>query len=216
MIKIVLADDHKIMSEGIKLILEREREIKVVGYARTALETMNLCTQLQPDMIVMDISLPSLDGVEGIKRIKDKFPSLKIMIFTGCSDAELMVQAIHHGVNGYILKDISPDELIMAVKSAVTGLSIMHKDALKGIVEHVNLYKQTSFLSEDKVALPLTEREINIIRHIVEGKENREIAKSLFVSEGTIKNTISGILKKLEVRDRIQLVVYAIRNRLVS
>ncbi|MEW9699673.1 response regulator [Paenibacillus sp. SI8] len=216
MIKIVLADDHKIMSEGIKLILERDKELKVVGYAANVEDTLKLCEQLHPDVVLMDFSLPNSVGIGGIKLIKTQFPLTKVLIFTGCKDAEIMLQAINNGVNGYILKDINPDELIMAVKSAVMGLSIMHKDALFSFVEHVNAYRQNSFLHTNTLDVQLTERELNIIKHIVEGMENREIAKSLFMSEGTIKNTISGILKKLDLRDRIQLVVFALRNHLVS
>jgi DNA-binding NarL/FixJ family response regulator len=215
MISVVLADDQRIMSEGIKLILEGDKEIKVVGLASNGLEAFNLCEELLPDIVLMDIAMPVNDGIAGAKLIKNKFNSIKIIILTGCKDAENILSAMNYGANGYMLKDINPEELIMTVKSVALGLNVMHKDVIFSVTEHVNTNGITSKVTKGSFDRCINEREISIIRHIVEGMENREIARSLYMSEGTIKNTISGILKKLNLKDRIQLVVYVIKNGLV-
>jgi DNA-binding NarL/FixJ family response regulator len=216
MINVLLADDHKIMSAGIKLILEGDKEIKVVGYAANIDEAINLCMELSPDVILMDIAMSTHDGELGAKLIKNNFSSIKVIILTGCTDAENIILAMKCGANGYMLKNINPEELIMTVKTVALGLNVMHKDAFYSVSEHVHMNERGPVLNKSNSNVNIiTEREISIIRHIIEGKENREIAKTLYMSEGTIKNIISGIFKKLDLRDRIQLVVFAIKNDLV-
>jgi DNA-binding NarL/FixJ family response regulator len=215
MIRVVLADDQKIMSEGIKLILEKDEEIKVVGCAVNIADTLSLCEAFEPDVVMMDISIPDFDGIQGTKLIKERFDSIQVIILTGCKDVAKIVQAMNNGANGYMLKDINPEELIMTVKSAAMGLSVMHKDALISFTKHFKDTPLEAPIGKISEVSSLTEREINIIKHVAAGMENKEIAKCLFLSEGTVKNAISGILKKLDLRDRIQLVIFAVKNKLV-
>jgi DNA-binding NarL/FixJ family response regulator len=212
MIKVVLADDQKIMNAGIKLILEGDKEINVVGYAANVEEALELCKELHPDVILMDIIMSLHDGTLGAAIIKNMFSSIKLIILTGSKDSANIIKAMHCGADGYMLKDIHPEELIMSVKTVALGLNVMHKDAFHSVSEYIHLNGK---IPQSHLDVVIMEREINIIRHIVAGKENREIAKILYMSEGTVKNTISGLFKKLNLRDRIQLVIYAIKNELV-
>ncbi len=214
MIKVILADDQRLMSEGIKLILEKDKDIKVVGYAESGDEVLKLCEQFQPDVVLMDINLPEIDGMSGLKLIKTRFGSARVIVLTGSKDAEKILTAMNDGANGYMLKDVHPEALIMSVKGAAFGLGIMQEEALFSFTAHVNACTALSLKQPRKLDVKLTEREISIIRYIIEGKENREIAKCIYLSEGTVKNTISGLLKKLDLRDRIQLVVFAFKNGL--
>jgi DNA-binding NarL/FixJ family response regulator len=215
MISVVLADGQRILSEGIKRILEGDKEIKVVGSAGTINEVLKLCEHLVPDIVLMDITMLGSDGVTGAKLITNKYESIKVIILTEHKDNESIFKAMHSGANGYMLKDINPEELIMAVKGVALGLSVLHKDVFFSVSEHVNTNVKYSVLNKSHLNVVITERELSIIRYIIEGKENREIALSLYMSEGTIKNCISGILRKLDLRDRIQLVVFALKNDLV-
>lgn len=215
MISVVLADGQRILSEGIKLILEGDKEIKVVGFAASIDEVLNLCENLVPDIVLMDITMLGCDGVTGAKLITNQYESIKVIILTECKDNESIFRAMNSGANGYMLKDINPEELIMAVKSVALGLSVLHKDVFFSVTEHVSTNEKNAVLNKSHLNVVLTERELSIIRYIIEGKENREIALSLYMSEGTIKNSISGILRKLDLKDRIQLVVFALKNNLV-
>ncbi|WP_159882682.1 response regulator [Paenibacillus puerhi] len=214
MIKVVVADAHRIVNEGIKLILEREGEIEVAGYAATSQELIELCDRLQPCIALVDAFVLKEGGIEVVRQVRSKHPSTKVIIFTSCTDAGCMLQAIQSGASGYILKDIHPPELVLTVKSVAAGLSIMDKQAMHSFTEQAGISLAAAYERQISPDPGLTDREVSIIRHIVEGMENREIARSLFMSEGTIKNTVSGILRKLDLRDRIQLVVFAIRNGL--
>ncbi|SDD05517.1 two component transcriptional regulator, LuxR family [Paenibacillus sp. UNCCL117] len=215
MIKVVVADAHRIVNEGVKLILEREAEIEVIGDAAAAQELIELCGRLQPCIALVDaFVLKEGGGVEVVRQLRTKHPATKIIIFTSCTDAGCMLQAIQSGASGYILKDIHPRELVLTIKSVAAGLSIMDKQAMRSFTEQAGISLAAVYERQISPDPGLTDREVSIIRHIVEGMENREIARSLFMSEGTIKNTVSGILRKLDLRDRIQLVVFAIRNGL--
>lgn len=215
MISVVLADSQRISSEGIKLILEGDNEIKVVGFAASISEVLLLCENLNPDIVLMDITMLGRDGVTGAKLITNRFETIKVIILTECKDNESIFRAMNSGANGYMLKDINPEELIMAVKSVALGLSVLHKDVFISVTEHVSTNGANAVLNKSHLNVVITERELSIIRYIIEGKENREIALNLYMSEGTIKNAISGILRKLDLKDRIQLVVFVLKNNLV-
>ncbi|HEX9059160.1 MAG TPA: response regulator transcription factor [Clostridia bacterium] len=212
MIKVIIADDQEIIREGIKYIIEQDAEVEVVGLAANGEDALLLCDSLSPDVVLMDIIMPGCDGVEGTRLIKEKYPNTKVIILTTFNMDENMTKSLENGADGYILKDIKPSELILAVKSAAAGLRILHKDAYPSIVKKVCEHKKTSVIQKVESVNNLTAREIGIINMVVEGMENRDIANELFISEGTVRNTISGILKKLNLRDRIQLAVFAIKN----
>lgn len=215
MIKVVLVDDQLIIREGIKIILEQDKEIEVVGCAQNGKAALKLCERLSPDVVLMDVVMPECDGVEGTRLIKEKFRKTKVVMLTTFNDEEKILNALNYGADGYILKDIKPEDLILTVKSAAAGLSIMHKDTYKNVVRKVNSQNKISIIENKDLNVELTNRELSIIGLIVDGKSNVEIAESIHLTEGSVRNAVSGILKKLNLKDRTQLGVFAVKNDLV-
>ena len=216
MIKVVIVDDQGILRESLKFIVEQDPEIKGIGLGGNGKEAFELCSSLNPDLVLMDIMMPGCDGVEGTKLIKSKFSHIKVIILTTFNDEENISKAIKNGANGYVLKDIKPDELILAVKSVSKGFSIMHHTALDTVAKQIdNRNNSTNVKRNQKVEINLTERELSIVKLIVDGKSNREIASSIYITEGSVKNIITNILEKLNLKDRTQLAVFAVKNNIV-
>ena len=216
MIKVVIIDDQVILRESLKFIVEQDPEIKVVGLGGNGKEALELCGELVPDVVLMDIMMPICNGVEGTKLIKAKFNKIRVIILTTFNDEENISMAIKNGADGYVLKDIKPDELILAVKSVARGFSIMHHTALDTVAKQID---NDTELTQPKQGLKsdinLTERELSIIKLIVDGKSNKEIASCIFITEGSVKNIITNILEKLNLKDRTQLAVFAVKNNIV-
>ncbi len=216
MIKVLIVDDQVILRESLKFIVEQDPEIDVVGLAGNGKEALNLCKELVPDVVLMDIMMPVCNGVEGTKLIKSQFRSIRVIILTTFNDDENISKAIKNGADGYVLKDIKPDELILAVKSVAKGFSIMHHTAMDTFAKQIdhengaNHHKQ-----EFKLDVNLTDRELSIIELIVDGKSNKEIAAKIFITEGSVKNIITSILEKLHLKDRTQLAVFAVKNNII-
>lgn len=215
MIKVVLVDDQLIIREGIKIILEQDKDIEVVGCAQNGKVALKLCERLSPDVVLMDIVMPECDGVEGTRLIKEKFRKTKVVMLTTFNDEEKILDALNYGADGYILKDIKPEELILTVKSAAAGLSIMHRDTYKNVVRKANSQNKISIIENKDLNIELTNRELSIIKLIVDGKSNIEISKCIHLTEGSVRNAVSGILRKLNLKDRTQLGVFAVKNDLV-
>ncbi len=213
MIKVIIADDQKIIREGLKFIIEQERDIEVLGFAGNGQDAFEQCRTLQPDVVLMDIMMPDCNGVEGTKLIKEAMPHVKVIILTTFKDDENISAALRNGADSYVLKDIDTDELILTIKSVFKGLHVFHDNAFGVVKEKISDNPTTE--KAEKKTVPLTQREIEIVRLIVYGKSNKEIAASLFLSEGSVRNMISAILMKLEFKDRTQLAVYAVKNDLI-
>ncbi len=210
MIRILLADDEVILRDSLKYILERDNDIQVIDSVGNGFEALESCKKALPDLILMDIMMPVCDGVEGTRLIKSLFPSVRIIILTTFKDEVYLLNALKYGANGYLLKDIRAEELLVAVKNSANTLGVIHNDALKLIANRISQYANSDALKAN-----LTEREIEIIRQIVNGKSNREIASSLYLTEGSIKNSITVLLDRLKLNDRTQLAVFAVRNNIV-
>ncbi len=216
MIRIVIVDDQVILREGLKYIIESDSELKVVGCAENGRHALQLCDEYQPDLVLMDIIMPEVNGVEGTRLIKSKYrQKIKVVILTTFSEDQYIVQAMANGADGYILKDIKPNDLFRTIKSTVAGLSIMNESSLSGIMRQLNAGRDSQPSRKTIPDHDLTEREKSVLRLIVDGKDNREIANILFLSEGRVRNIVSGILQKLELRDRTQLAVYVVKNGLI-
>jgi len=218
MIRIMIVDDQKLLRESFKHIIENNSDMKVVATAVNGLEAYELCGEVNPDIILMDVSMPVCDGLESTKLIKSKYPSIKILILTASNDESDVAEAINYGADGYILKDIGTEELIISIKSTSLGLSIIHRNFLNTYSLNMNKSTHTiqgTVLNIEGIKVSLSEREIKIIQMIVEGQDNKEIGASLFIAEGTVKNTITEIISKLQLKHRTQLAVYAIKNNLV-
>lgn len=218
MITVIIAEDQKLLRESFKNIIENNSDIKVVASATNGKEAYSLCKEYKPDVVLMDLSMPVCNGTEATKLIKTDFPSVKVLILTASNDKTDVAETIHNGADGYILKNIGTEELILSIKSASLGLGIVDKDLLDPIA--LNLTKENKknknvTLDVSGINVSLTEREISIVTMIVDGKDNKEIGASLFIAEGTVKNIITEIISKLQLKDRTQLAVYAVKNGLV-
>lgn len=215
MIKLLLADDQDILTEGLKLILGAEEDIEIIGTANNGKKAYDLCRLRHPDVVLMDIQMPEVNGVEATAMIKKDFPRIKIIVLTTFNDDEYIYDALKNGASGYLLKDTSPKEILKAVRTVYNGGALIQSEvAVKVINKFSQLANETVDKHIDPKAELLTEREIEICRLIAEGKNNQEIAKELFLSQGTVKNHITRVLVKLDLRDRTQLAVFTIRNDL--
>ena len=218
MTTIIIAEDQKLLRESFKNIIETNSDIKVVASATNGKEAYNLCKQYKPDVVLMDLCMPVCNGTEATKLIKIDFPSVKVLILTASNDKEDVTEAISNGADGYVLKNIGTEELILSIKSASLGLGIVDKDLLDPLVLNLrkeNKKKKKKTVQVSGINVSLTERELRIVTMIVDGKDNKEIGASLFIAEGTVKNIITEIISKLQLKDRTQLAVYAVRNQLV-
>jgi DNA-binding NarL/FixJ family response regulator len=215
MIKLLLADDQDILTEGLKLILGSEEDIEIVGTADNGKKAYELCRIRKPDLVLMDIQMPEVNGVEATAMIKKDFPNIKIIVLTTFNDDEYIYEALKNGASGYLLKDTSPGEILKAVRTVYRGGALIPSDVA---VKVLDKFSQLAQKTEDKLIDPrvelLTDREIEICRLIGEGKNNQEIAEELFLSQGTVKNHITKILLKLDLRDRTQLAIFTINNDL--
>jgi DNA-binding NarL/FixJ family response regulator len=215
MIKLLLADDQDILTEGLKLLLGAEEDIEIVGTANNGKKAYDLCRIRKPDLVLMDIQMPEVNGVEATAMIKKDFPQIKIIVLTTFNDDEYIFDALKNGASGYMLKDASPMEILEAVRTVFNGGALIQSEvAVKVIDQFSQLAKDTGDKHIDPKAELLTDREIEICRLIAEGKSNKEIADELYLSQGTVKNHITKMLLKLELRDRTQLAIFTMKNNL--
>jgi len=215
MIKVLLVDDQAILVEGLKLILGKEEDINICGTANNGKRAYEECKWNRPDVILMDIKMPELNGVEVTGMIKMDFPDVKIIVLTTFNDEEYIYDALKNGASGYLLKDTSPDEIAKAVRTVYNGGALIQSEvAVKVIDKFSQLVKGNKTRCIDPRIDLLTEREIDICKLIAEGKNNKEIAEELYLSQGTVKNHITRVLVKLDLRDRTQLAVFTIKNDL--
>ena len=215
MIKLLLVDDQDILTEGLKLILGAEEDIEVIGTANNGKKAYDLCRIRKPDLVLMDIQMPEVNGVEATAMIKKDFPHIKIIVLTTFNDDEYIYDALKNGASGYLLKDTSPIEILNAVRTVYDGGALIQSQvAVKVLDKFSQLANETVDKDVDPKAELLTDREIEICRLIAEGKNNQEIAEVLFLSQGTVKNHITRVLEKLDLRDRTQLAIFTIRNDL--
>ena len=215
MIRVLLVDDQDILVEGLKMILGKEEDIQICGTANNGRKAYEACKWNRPDVVLMDIKMPELDGVEATGMIKKDFPSVKVIVLTTFNDDEYIYEAIKNGASGYLLKDASPAEIAGAVRTVYNGGALIQSEvAVKVLDRFSELAKGNLERHSDPRVKLLTEREMEICRLIAEGKNNKEIADELYLSEGTVKNHITRVLIKLDLRDRTQLAVFTIKNDL--
>ncbi|WP_461369031.1 response regulator [Candidatus Darwinibacter acetoxidans] len=207
MIRVLLVDDHGMVREGLKIYLETEEDIKVAGEAADGAAAEALAATLKPDVILMDLVMPGIDGVEATKRCLAASPESKVIVLTSKPDDELVLPAIRAGALSYLLKDISAAELSAAIRSAVAGQPTLHPMAAARMMREINE-------SPPHAAGEISPRETEVLKLIGEGLTNKEIAERLFIAERTVKSHVTRLLEKLSLRDRTQLAIYAIRNKL--
>lgn len=210
MIRILLAEDQAMVRQGLKMMIETDKEIQVTAEAVNGKEAVELCESHIFDLIIMDIRMPVMDGLEATRTILSRRPETKVLILTTFNDDEYALEALKSGSRGYLLKDADASELIRSIRSCLEGGLVLEDQVAANI-----LPKLMNRTAAEEVDESLTPRELDIICRIGEGRSNREISDELALSVGTVKNHISIILDKLELRDRTQIAIYAIRHGLV-
>ncbi len=209
MINVVIADDIKILRQGLKAILEQDDQIQVTGLAADGNEAWQICRRLKPDVVLMDMRMPEYDGSYGISKIKAEFPEMRVLVLTTFDDKETVAAALSSGADGYILKEMEDEKVIQAVKTVHAGIRVFGETVFEGMMAKMSAPAGNSVLVDS-----LTERERDIMRVVARGMDNKEIAAELFLAEGTVRNNISRLLEKLNLKDRTQLAVFAVKNDL--
>ena len=209
-IKLLIVDDEKLIREGLKVMLSLFNDIEVVGLCENGYKALEFCNENNVDVVLMDIRMDICDGVKGTRLIKEKFSKIKILILTTFKDKEYIRDALKYGAFGYLLKDSSHDVIYEGIKAAFKGNMVVHPEVANEMMDS----KEEIILDNDKYKL--SPKEISIIENIAKGFTNKEISEKLYLSEGTIKNNITGILSKLELRDRTQIAIFAFKNGIVS
>ncbi|MDF2591133.1 MAG: two component transcriptional regulator, LuxR family [Clostridia bacterium] len=216
-IRVLITDDQRLMREGLKTILDLEQDLTVVDLAENGRDALDKIADTQPDVILMDIRMPVMDGVECTGIIKQQYPDIKVIILTTFDDDEFIIDALKNGAVGYLLKDLSSDKLVSAIRDAYNGNSIMQPEIAAKVIAHITgTMKEparNNTTSEPKYAEELTSRERDVLQLVGKGMSNSEISRKLYISEGTVKNYISNLYAKLEVDDRSKLTLFAIENK---
>jgi len=210
-LRILLVDDHEVVRLGIKSLLSRYSQFQVVAEASNANEAVQQAERYQPDVVVMDIRLPGKSGIEATREITSKFPKTKVIVLTSFAEDELLFDAISAGASGYVLKQIGSNELIRALETIGRGDSLLDPAVTKRVFDRV---REASRKAEDESFASLTDRELNILALIAEGKTNKEIAHTIFLSDKTVRNYVSSLLSKLHLSTRAEAAAYAVKHNI--
>ncbi|MBO0681648.1 MAG: response regulator transcription factor [Candidatus Dormibacteraeota bacterium] len=207
MIRVVIADDHALVRSGFAMILRAEQDLEVVGEAGDGEEAVAAASRLAPDVVLMDVRMPRMDGIEATRRILAARPSARVLVLTTFDQDDYVFEALAAGASGFLLKDIEPEELARAVRIVARGDALLAPTVTRRLVGQ--LVRERPRLAATRRLADLTERETDVLREIARGLSNREIASRFGVSETTVKTHVAHLLDKLELRDRVQAVIYA-------
>lgn len=211
-INVLLVDDHAVLRDGLSNIISLEEDMEVVGQASSGAEALKMIEELQPDVVLMDINMPGMSGVEAIRRIRAKDQKVAVLVLTMFDRDEYLYESIRAGATGYLLKDAPSSDVIDAIRSASRGESTLHPVMARKLLDNISGGKKTDRGSNED---SLTPRELDVLNLMVKGLSNKEIAEQLFISDKTVKIHVSNILKKLRVKSRSQAIIYAIQHELV-
>lgn len=211
-IRVLIVDDHQLIREGLQKVLSLQEGIEVVGEAATGEEALRLARELQPDVVLLDINLPGLDGLKVCRLLREE-ELAKVIALTVYDDDDHVFAAVKAGAAGYLLKDVSPDELARAIRAVAAGEAVMHPRVTRKVMREFN---RLSRELEAFTGASLTAREVEVLRLVAMGCSNKDIAARLYISQKTVKNHISNILRKLEVEDRTQAAVWAVKANLLD
>ena len=212
-IRVLLADDHALFRQGVRRLLEQAGDIEVIGEAGSGEQTVQLVEHLVPDIVLLDVAMPTVSGIDAARMIKASSPRAGIIMLTVHADEEFLFEALKAGAMGYLLKDCAPDELIRAIRVVHGGEGLLAPTMAAKVMREFARTRETRDLAA--VQLPLTQREMEILQCVTSGLANKEIANRLSISERTVKNHLSNIMEKLHVNSRTQAAVYALRRGLV-
>ncbi|NLF11989.1 MAG: response regulator transcription factor [Anaerolineaceae bacterium] len=218
-VRVLIVDDHAVVRQGLRTFLELQSDppalpIKVVGEATNGVEAVDLACRLQPDVVLLDLVMPGMDGIEATPRIVEGSPHSRVIILTSFGEEDRVVPAIRAGAQGYLLKDIAPAELVQAVRAVHQGKVQLHPEAARRLMSAVAAREGSPAGQPAAPLEELTGRELEVLRLIAEGLNNREIAERLVISDKTVKTHVSSILGKLHLEDRTQAAIYALRHGL--
>lgn len=209
-IRVLLADDQALFREGLETLLSVHKDIQVIGQAVNGQEAVDLALKLRPDVILMDMQMPILNGVGATRRLKQVLPACRVIVLTTFDDKETIFDALRAGAVGYLLKDVGSGQLADSIRRTARGDSILDPSvAAKVVAEFSRVSNMVAATNSEVLPEPLSEREIELLKLIASGSSNKEIADTLFITEGTVKNHITHILGKLGVRDRLQATLKA-------
>jgi DNA-binding NarL/FixJ family response regulator len=215
-IRTLIADDHELFRRGLRMVLDDEPDIDVLGEAGDGEAAIELAREHAPDVVVMDVRMPVRSGIEAARAIKEELPGTKILVLTISDEEDDLYEAIKAGANGYLLKEISIDEIGHAVRSVNGGQSLISPSMASKLLDEFAAMIKKEEQKEQVPAPRLTPREMEVLQHVAQGMNNREIAKTLFISENTVKNHVRNILEKLHLHSRMEAVVYAVREKLLE
>jgi len=208
-IRVLIVDDHEIVREGLQILLNEEADFEVVGMAGDSEDAVALVTKYTPDVVLMDLVMPGLDGIETTKLVLAASPSTRVLVLTTFAEDQRVMDAIQAGAIGYLLKDVLKLDLLNAIRSAAAGKPALHAEAQQFLMRQV-------MGNEAPPREGLKERELNVLQLIAEGRSNKEIALALHLTEGTVKGYVSTIFDKLGVEDRTQAALYAVKHGLAK
>lgn len=213
-IRVLIVDDHRMVRNGLRDFLSGEADLLVVGEAETGEQAIERVRELAPDVVLMDLIMPGMGGIPAIGTLRRSHPEVKIIALTSFADDEQVFPALQNGANGYLLKDVDPDELASAIRAVRRGESPLDPEVAKRLI--TQFQRGPAAPAPKAEHEPLTERERDVLRLLTEGKSNKEIANQLFIGDRTVKSHLSAIFQKLNVEDRTQAALYAVRHGLVD
>ncbi|MBU0703078.1 MAG: response regulator transcription factor [Chloroflexi bacterium] len=208
---ILIVDDHEVVRLGLSTLLNRHPGLTVVGEAATAKEAVQKTMLLRPDVVVMDIRLPGGSGIDACRKIIEQAPKTKVIMLTSYAEDEMLFDAISAGACGYVLKQIGSDDLIQAVETVGRGEALLDPTLTQRVFARV---REAARKEQQEAFTDLTDQEMRVLAHVAEGKTNREIAEVMFLGEGTVRNYVSSILRKLELTNRAEAAAYAVEHNL--
>ncbi|MHB2019345.1 MAG: response regulator transcription factor [Candidatus Xenobia bacterium] len=216
-IRILVVDDHTLVREGFAKMLELSPDLQVVGQAASAREALDKVKTLNPDIVLMDINLPGMNGIDATRQIKTEHPDTEVIILSMYDEEQYVLESVKAGATGYVLKDISQEDLLRAVRTVHHGGSMIQPSlARKVLKEFAHLAREAPAPGRSTLLRELSDREVEVLQYVADGKSNKEIADQLTISEKTVKAHLRSIFRKLEVGDRAQAVAYAMRKGLVE
>ncbi|WP_055107914.1 response regulator [Paenibacillus ihumii] len=213
MIRILLAEDQAMVRQGLKMMIETDEKLRVTGEAANGREAVDLNEGHWFDLVILDIQMPVMNGLEAARIIRNRWPERKVLMLTTFNDDEYALEALKSGASGYLLKDAEPEALIRSIRSCMSGGLSLQDDVAAKVIPR--LLRQSEEEDDRSVDPSITPRELDILKLVGEGRSNREISEQLGLSVGTVKNHMSQLMDKLELRDRTQLAIYAIRHNVV-
>lgn len=218
MIKVLIADDQELIKDSIKIILEVNPKYSITDTVTNGQEALESIEKNKPDIVLMDIRMPVMDGTVCTKHIKEKYPDIKVIILTTFDDDDFIFSALKYGASGYLLKGVSPDDLYQAIDTVYSGGAMINPDIAGKVFRLFSKMAQSNYSIsvDDAQAKNFSKNELQIVQQVGLGRTNKEIAKKLFLSEGTVRNYISKILSCLELHDRTQLAIWAVQKGIIN